>query len=110
MRGECGVEKHGHRYVWLYGHCQRDIEYMLDRQIASGNTVLGYSLFAEDSAFPLAGLAQAMQEAIQGKLDELILSDYEILNGNTQGQAIIENFQSYGVVVKSANRNGSRSS
>lgn len=83
---------------------------MLNWQIVEGNHVLGYSLFPENSTFPLAGLAQAMQKAIQGTLDELILSDHRLLSGNTQGQAIIENFQSYGVVVKSASRNGSKSS
>ena len=98
------------RRVWLYGRHQIDIKFLLERQMALGNTVLGCSALQTDSTCPLAGLAQAMQAAIRGELDELVLSDNGLLGSGAAAVSLTYIFTGYGVAVKSANRDGRSSS
>ncbi len=100
------MRKNGRRRVWLYGRHQIDIKFLLERQMALGNTVLGCSVLQTDSTFPLAGLTQAMQAAIRGDLDELVLSDNGLLGSSTAAVSLTEIFTGYGVAVKSASSDG----
>ena len=110
MKGESGMGESSLKQIWLYGRSQLEMKSLLEQQAASGNTILGCSLFAPHAAFPLAGLVPAMQESIRGNLDELLLSDAALLNYDVLGQAVIEAFIAYGVLVRSASSAGSSNS
>lgn len=100
------MRKDGRKRVWLYGRHQIDIQFLLEYQMVLEHTVLGYSVLKTDSTFPLAGLTQAMQAAIRGELDELVLSDDGLLGSDATAESLTNIFTGYGVTVKSASSDG----
>lgn len=63
------------------------------------------------SPFPQAALAQPMQAAMRGELDQLLVSDLSLLGDKEeQIREIKKAFESYHVSIKSASSSGSSSS
>ncbi len=89
--------------IWIYGTSVKQIQSVIETDVSPSDIVAGTSVCAEDgSAFPHSGLSQAVSAAIRGKIDLLLISQFELLGDKDKAAQTIELFQSYGVSVKSA--------
>ena len=97
--------------VWIYGDSLEQIQALTKEAAGAGGLVAGTSLCAKSgAAFPQSGLAPAVSAAIRGKIDLLLLPSFDLLGDKVQADQKIEQFQSYGVSVRSASSSGSSSS
>ena len=98
--------------VWIYGYNAQDIGTMQTYCMSDADTMIGFSIQKDNSSpFPQAGLAQPMQAAIRGELDQLLVSDLSLLGDRTEQIGEMKKaFASYQVSVKSASSLGSSSS
>lgn len=98
--------------VWIYGYNAQDIGTMQTYCMSDADTMIGFSIQKDSSSpFPQAGLAQPMQAAIRGELDQLLVSDLSLLGDRTEQIGEMKKaFASYQVSVKSASSLGSSSS
>lgn len=98
--------------VWLYGCDAQEIHIMQVRCVSNTDTRIGFSIQKDRSSpFPQAGLAQPMQAAMRGELDQLLISDLSLLGDRAEQIDKMRNaFASYQASIKSASSSGSSSS
>lgn len=98
--------------VWIYGRSEQDIRTMQAYCVNNTDTMVGFSIQKDNSSpFPQAGLAQPMQAAMRGELDQLLVSDLSLLgDGAEQICEMKKVFAFYQVSIKSANSSGSSNS
>lgn len=98
--------------VWICGRSDEESLCMQAHCLGSEDTLQGSSIHSETgTTFPLSGLTPAMQTALRGELDLLLVSDSALLgNAPEQIRGMLETFRSYGVSVRSVNNWGSSSS
>ena len=89
--------------IWVYGKKQEEVETILKSEIGEETTIMGTSLRSgKDAAFPNGGLTPAVQAAIGGEIDMLLISE-SALSGRSYATKceLDELFQRYHVSVKS---------
>jgi hypothetical protein len=100
------------RRIWLYCHDEEEAEWAIKHRISDRDYLVGISCqTGRSKTFPHNGLIPAMQAAIRGDIDLLMVANFEQLG---EGSARIEEFLQilgdYGVSVKSFSNNGSSNS
>lgn len=97
--------------VWIYGRNEQDICSMLEYCVDHADTIMGFSTQVVMSHFPQGSLAQPMQAAMRGELDQLLLSDLALLGDKAEQICELkEAFASYQVSIKSVSNSDSSSS
>lgn len=99
-------------HTWIHGHTREDARHIVDKNSLKHNGLVGVSYQTPyKSMFPRGGLVPAMQAAIRGELDFLLITDEALLGKNANEiQEIVNAFAYYGVQVKSCSKTGSKSS
>ena len=92
-----------HKRIWLYCHDHKEAEWAIRHVAINRNYLVGISCqTGSNSIFPHSGLTPAMQAAIRGELDLLMVTDLELLRKDIVGvEEILKTFADYNVSVKS---------
>lgn len=100
------------RRIWVHSHGREDAQHIADRYNLKYDHLAGVSYQTPYKAmFPRGGLVPAMQAAIRGELDFLLITDEALLGKNANEiQELVNAFTHYGVQVKSCNKTGSNNS
>lgn len=106
------MEKVSCHRTWIHGHNREDARHIIDKHSLKDKRIVGTSYQTQNkSMFPRGGLVPAMQAAIRGELDFLLIKDEALLGKNANEiQELVNAFAHYGVQVKSCNKTGSKSS
>ncbi len=106
------MEKLSCHRTWIHGHNKEDARHIVDKHSLKHNRLVGVSYQTSyKSMFPRGGLVLAMQAAIRGELDFLLITDEALLGENAHEiQELVNAFAHYSVQVKSCNKTGSKSS